>query len=293
MDTRFFLSVASILAAAVAALSCDVYRARQLRRKPARAPASEPEVDREPTPLVRVSTPAAAAAVEAPPKLDAEARQAQVESLVKRAAARAARKVETPSQSGVVVNEAALRSLFQPSSSGLQRVEGSGGPGNQLAVTGGLQSAAELARLLESVEPFSGLVISIAVTNTDSRPGRDQDRLTSIQGFILGLLRPSDALCPCGPGEFVTVCPGLSGPRAQESLSSLAERLWNFQLNALGTSAMGFTVGGAEGQGQPLREAVAAARERNQGNAAARKPLMMPQPGRSPSSMTRVAISRI
>ena len=254
-------------------------------------------MEREPKPLVRVSTPAATgaapAAAEAPPELDAEARQAQLESLVKRAAARAARKAQPASESGVVVNEAALRSLFQPSSSGLQKIEGSGGPGNQLAVTGGLQPAAELARLLESVEPFSGLVISIAVTHTDSRPGRDEDRLTSIQGFILGLLRPVDALCPCAPGEFVAVCPGLSGQRAQDSLSSLAERLWNFQLNALGTSAMAFTVGGAEGQGQPLREAVAAARERNQRSAAARKPLMMPQPGRSPRSMTRVAISRI
>ena len=58
------------------------------------------------------------------------------------------------------------------------------------------------------------------------------------------------------------VCPGEQGANSQRRLNHISERLWNYELRAIGACSILFSWGGVEVQDQPLAEAIASATER-------------------------------
>ncbi len=119
-----------------------------------------------------------------------------------------------------------------------------------------------LEELLQSGEPFTGLVVSIGINDSDSSMWHSQGLMQSVGGYIAGLLRENDFCCRTGYDEFVMVCQGEQGAESQRRLNHISERLWDFQLRGVGACAILFSWGGVQVQDQPLAEAIASATER-------------------------------
>jgi GGDEF domain-containing protein len=116
--------------------------------------------------------------------------------------------------------------------------------------------------LLDGGEPFSGLVISIGVNESDSSMWHRQGLMQSVATYIAALLREKEFSCRTGYDEFIMVCYGEQGPQSQRRLNHISERLWDYQLRGIGTCSILFSWGGVEVQDQPLAEAVASAVDR-------------------------------
>jgi hypothetical protein len=116
--------------------------------------------------------------------------------------------------------------------------------------------------LLRSDQPFTGLVVSIGINDSDSSMWHSQGLMQSVGGYIAGLLRENDFSCRTGYDEFVMVCQGEQGAQSQRRLNHISERLWDFQLRGVGACAILFSWGGVQVQDQPLAEAIASATER-------------------------------
>ncbi len=127
--------------------------------------------------------------------------------------------------------------------------------------TGMLQQPA-FQELLDGGEPFSGLVVSIGVNESDSSMWHRQGLMQSVATYIAGLLRDKEFSCRTGYDEFIMVCYGEQGPQSQRRLNHISERLWDYQLRGIGTCSILFSWGGVEVQDQPLAEAVASAVDR-------------------------------
>ena len=127
--------------------------------------------------------------------------------------------------------------------------------------TGMLQQPA-FQELLDGGEPFSGLVVSIGVNESDSSMWHRQGLMQSVATYIGGLLREKEFSCRTGYDEFIMVCYGEQGPQSQRRLNHISERLWDYQLRGIGTCSILFSWGGVEVQDQPLAEAVASAVDR-------------------------------
>jgi len=119
-----------------------------------------------------------------------------------------------------------------------------------------------LERLLESEEPFTGLVVSIGINDSDSSMWHRQGWMQSVGTYITTLLTENDFSCRTAYDEFVVVCPGERGAQAQRHLNRISERLWDYQLRGTGASSILFSWGGLQIQDQPLVDAVASATER-------------------------------
>jgi hypothetical protein len=119
-----------------------------------------------------------------------------------------------------------------------------------------------LEELLDNKKPFSGLVISIGVNDSDSSMWHSQGLMQSVGSYIAGLLDENDFSCRASYDEFVMVCPGDEGAPLQRRLNRIAERLWDYQLRGLDTSSILFSWSSVEIQNQPLAEAIASATER-------------------------------
>jgi len=116
--------------------------------------------------------------------------------------------------------------------------------------------------LLDGGQPFSGLVISIGVNESDSSMWHSQGLLQSVGNYIGGLLREKDFSCRTAYDEFIVVCCGENGAQSQRRLNHVSERLWDYQLRGIGTCSILFSWGGVEVKDQPLAEAVDSAVER-------------------------------
>jgi hypothetical protein len=126
----------------------------------------------------------------------------------------------------------------------------------------GMIQQAAFQKLLDSGEPFSGLVVSIGVNEGDSSMWHSQGLMQSIGSYIGGLLREKDFSCRTAYDEFVVVCCGEEGAQSQRRLNHISERLWDYQLRGIGTCSILFSWGGVEVQDEPLAESVASAVDR-------------------------------
>jgi len=122
------------------------------------------------------------------------------------------------------------------------------------------QSAFE--ELLESQEPFTGLVVCIGINDTDSSMWHSRGLMQSVGNCIAGLLRENDFACRTSYDEFAIVCRGEQGQQSQRRLHYISERLWDYQLRGIGASSILFSWGGVQIQDRPLAEAIASATER-------------------------------
>jgi hypothetical protein len=126
----------------------------------------------------------------------------------------------------------------------------------------GLIQQPVLDELLESEEPFTGLVVSININDNDSSMWHSPGLMQSVGSHIATLLRENDFACRTAYDEFVLVCRGEQGAESQRRLNHISERLWDFQLRGLGAASILFSWGAVQAQDQPLAEAIASAAER-------------------------------
>ncbi len=130
-----------------------------------------------------------------------------------------------------------------------------------LLVPVGSYSVNTLNELLEKPEPYTGLVFSVGIN--------DYSRLEEVHGAEASekLRTTVDALmaeCVDGKGfctrrredEFVLLFPNLGGAAAHQLTQDLAEKLWDYQLQSLGTFHAVFSWGATDAQRQPLSTAV-------------------------------------
>lgn len=131
-----------------------------------------------------------------------------------------------------------------------------------MKVPAGMHAPAVLSQVVESRQPFTGLVISIGVSAKDSREASAEDLAFSVEPFIAGLLRSSDFGCRVDRQEFLLLCPGPRAAEAQLHLSHISERLWDYQLRTLGKLSLVFNMGGTDVQGESLADAIVSAKQR-------------------------------
>jgi hypothetical protein len=163
------------------------------------------------------------------------------------------------------------------SNQGFQIVPKSPAAVELLNVPAGFHDSVVLEGLKTSPVPFSGLVISVGITQND--PRSSEELAQTVTAYIRTLLRESDFACRTGEDEFLLVCPNLSGVAAHRHLSAISERLWDFQLRALGSFLMLFSLGGVDIQREPLAEAIASATERMSQTKRSRKAIVTLMPG--------------
>ncbi len=310
VEPQVVLTIVAILGAAAAALFCDLLRVRSLRARKVdkqrtssardissagnssskKQTLSEEEIFAKPRVpvLKRASSPA-------PPKIpkdDMSSTQALSSWLMKRAAARATDKASVEARDlppfemapspehvlpphPVVVDEFLWSSLFDSPArehrpeAGFGLIHGSG-PQTDLSVPGGLHESSELDRLIQSGRLFTGLVMSIGVSQID-------ELVRSLEAFLNRALRPADFVCRSTPDRFILLCPAHTGSEARAYLNVLSEQLWAFQLDSLSASSNLFSIGGASVRREPLADAVAVANERMSQTRRSRKTISMPQ----------------
>jgi hypothetical protein len=156
-----------------------------------------------------------------------------------------------------------------------QLIRGSSSTSDELLVPAGMYDETHLSRLLEINKPFTGLVVSIGVSENDGRPPENEDVMRSTELYVAGLLGENDFGCRSGVDEFVLICSGQQGAEAQRRLSNISERLWDFQLRGLGSFTILFSWGGVDVQNEPLSDAVASATERMHQTKRSRKTVSM------------------
>lgn len=133
-------------------------------------------------------------------------------------------------------------------------------------VPAGFHDGFILSKLVQKRQPVSGLVVSIGVN------GSNDD---GVKDLIQSLMGPSDFACQSGAEEFLLIYPNEHGASAQRKLSQIAQQLWDFQLQSLGTFSILFSWGGVEVASESIEEAIASANERMQETRRGRKLLTM------------------
>jgi len=119
-----------------------------------------------------------------------------------------------------------------------------------------------LEKLLEREDPFTGLVVSIGINDSDSSMWHSQGLMQSIGNYIAGLQKEHDFCCRTAYDEFVMVCSGEQGAHSLRRLNHISERLWDYQLRGIGSCSILFSCSGVQVRDQPLADAVASATER-------------------------------
>ncbi len=133
-------------------------------------------------------------------------------------------------------------------------------------VPAGNHPPAVLHQLLADSSPRQGLVVSIGIN--------DYLRLEEIHGQEVAekLLTTVDTLMSeiggdhgfssrSSDDEFIVYFPGLTGQAAQKKLSETAAKLWDYQMQRLGTFQAVFAWGATEANGNTLRDALVLANE--------------------------------
>jgi hypothetical protein len=138
-----------------------------------------------------------------------------------------------------------------------------------------------LSRLLQAHQPISGLVVSIGVNTAGLhalQPSGNTQASPRVRELIRSLIGAGDFACQSGKDEFLLIYPQERGASAQRRLSSIAQQLWNFQLEALGEFQILCSWGGVEVRSESIVEAIASARERMQETQRGRKRVMFEAP---------------
>ncbi len=137
---------------------------------------------------------------------------------------------------------------------------------SSLNVPAGSFPASTINQLLASKDRFSGLVVSIGINEymqLEEIHGRAvaADLLNTVDAFMEEVAGEAGFCSRSSDDEFVLIFPKLTGAPAQQRLSEISERLWNYQLEALGTFSVLFSWGGSEAKRQTLASALNIARE--------------------------------
>ena len=143
-----------------------------------------------------------------------------------------------------------------------------------LRIPAGVQAPQVFAELMESPNPFTGIVALVSISETDAESGESPpkaDVTATVNHLIASMLRERDFACRTREDEFVLIYPDETGASAQRRLHQVSEKLWDYQLRSMGALSIGFTSGALEVHGQPLNAAVASARERMNQNKRNRK----------------------
>lgn len=127
-------------------------------------------------------------------------------------------------------------------------------------IPSGFQEYSLLAEALESDGLFRGTIVAIAVSGAGRSPG--EETLDSVGEFVESLLTPADFACSYGQDEFLVILPEELGSQAQRRLQHISQRLWDYQIRSVSHQPAMFSWGAAEITGEPLRDAVEAARDR-------------------------------
>ncbi len=139
-------------------------------------------------------------------------------------------------------------------------------------VPAGFHEGFVLSQLVQNRQPVSGLVVSIGVNTPRNDDGSMPEQ---VKNLIQSLIGPGDFACHTSPEEFLLIYPNERGASAQRRLSQIAQQLWDFQLNSLGTFQILFSWGGVEVKSESIDEAIASANERMQETRRGRKLLTM------------------
>jgi GGDEF domain-containing protein len=131
----------------------------------------------------------------------------------------------------------------------------------------GMHPSSVLEALIQTQQPFSGVIVAIGINDFDSlreklKTPEGIDSLAAAERMMQSVLRENDFACRFREDEFILLFPGESGAPAQRRLFQVSEKLWDFQLRSLGNLSLMFSWGGYEVQSESLSEAVASARER-------------------------------
>ncbi len=139
-------------------------------------------------------------------------------------------------------------------------------------VPAGFHEGFVLSQLVQNRQPVSGLVVSIGVNTPREDDGSMPEQ---VKDLIQSLIGAGDFACQTNPEEFLLIYPNERGASAQRRLSQIAQQLWDFQLNSLGTFQILFSWGGIEVKSESIDEAIASANERMQETRRGRKLLTM------------------
>jgi hypothetical protein len=121
------------------------------------------------------------------------------------------------------------------------------------SLPGGYHDYAVLQRVAASGQRFTGLAISIGMSQMDRM------QVGLVTGYLRSLLEVRDFGCMTGSHEFLMVCNQVEGEVAQRRLSAVAEKLWDFQLRSMGSMPVQFSWGAKESHDESLNDVVAAA----------------------------------
>lgn len=127
---------------------------------------------------------------------------------------------------------------------------------------GAMLQQEEMDELLERREPFTGLVVSVGIHDSDSSMWHNPQIVHDIAGYICSLLKEGEFATRTAFDEFVMVCPGEEGATAQRRLNHISERLWDYQLRGMGATAVMFSWDGLPVKDLTLADGITSATER-------------------------------
>ncbi|MCX6610056.1 MAG: diguanylate cyclase [Acidobacteria bacterium] len=130
-----------------------------------------------------------------------------------------------------------------------------------LQVPTGTHPPSTLNHLVNTTTPFTGLVLAVGINEymkLDEIHGHAAaEELLNTVDALMGEVAGENGFCSrSSDDEFVLLFPKLTGAPAQQRLSEISEKLWNYQLQSLGTFSVVFSWGASESQRQPLTAAL-------------------------------------
>ena len=137
---------------------------------------------------------------------------------------------------------------------------------DSLPVPTGTHPPSTLNQLVNTTTPFTGLVLAVGINEymkLDEIHGHAAaEELLNTVDALMGEVAGENGFCSrSSDDEFVLLFPKLTGASAQQLLSEISEKLWNYQLQSLGTFSVVFSWGASESKRQPLTIALNIATE--------------------------------
>jgi len=119
-----------------------------------------------------------------------------------------------------------------------------------------VQDAAALTSLLANWQPYTGLVICVALKNIMERVIEK-----TVAALLTDVALPGEMLFRSAKDEFVLLSPHEKSGDSRRRLSAISHQLWDYQLRNLSSFSMLFSWGSEEAWRVPLSDALQAARE--------------------------------
>jgi len=119
-----------------------------------------------------------------------------------------------------------------------------------------VQDADALTRLLANWQPYTGLVICVALKNITERVIEK-----TVAALLTDMAQPGEMLFRSAKDEFVLLSPHEKSGDSRRRLSAISHQLWDYQLRNLSNFSMLFGWGSEEAWRVPLSDALQAARE--------------------------------